>query len=108
MKVVVIAIEVVEVENNLIDKYGKPYIGGESFPAGGGLDKRCTYNGDALYCYYNLEDKRRIGEYLRGMGWGNPIHSDDCIEIWEKGDTRICFDTYSGGQWGYVHTEFVG
>ena len=62
MKVVVIAIEVMEVENNLIDKYGKPYIGGESFPCGGGLDKRCTYNGD----------------------------------------------TYSGGQWGYVHTEFVG
>ena len=94
--------------NYKIDKFGNPYVEGESFPCGGGLDKRCTYNEVALYCYYILEDKVSIYEFLKKKGWDNPIHSDNSIEIWENGDTKIYFEDYSGKQWGYLYTEYVG
>lgn len=98
----------VEEDENLIDRYGNPYVADESFPAGGGLDKRCTHNGDALYCYYGLTKRPRIYEYLKSLGWDDPIHSDSSLEIWEKGDTKIYFEDYRDGTWGYLHTEYVG
>lgn len=91
---------------NKIDKYGEVY-GENSFPVGGGLDKRCDYNGDALYCYYQLKDSSAIAKYLQSQGWGMPIHSDKHLEIWEKGNTKIYFEEYDT-QWGYMSTEFVG
>lgn len=95
------------IDKNLIDKNGDPYLEDDSFPAGGGLDKRCDYNGDALYCYYQLRNRDTITNYLKAQGWGDPIHSDEHIEIWEKGNTKIYFEEYDF-QWAYVHTEFVG
>ena len=44
-----------EVPNNYIDKYGNPYDSESDacWPAGGGLHKDCEFNADALYAYYN-------------------------------------------------------
>lgn len=92
----------------MIDKEGKPYVEGESFPCGGGLDKRCSHNDTALYCYYTIGDRYAIYEYLRNTGWDEPIHSDDSMEIWEKDDTKIYFESYSDRLWGYMTTEYVG
>lgn len=93
---------------NLIDKFGNPFVEGISFPVGNGLDSRCSQNGMALYCYYTLEDKESIHKFLKANGWDDPIHADDSIEIWEKGDTKIYFEDWGGTQWGYLSTEYVG
>lgn len=93
-------------ENYLIDREGKPYTE-ESWPAGGGLDKRCDYNDLALHCYYDKEDMESIHQCLKEEGFDDPIHSDEGMEIWEKGNTRIVFECYVNGMWGYLHTEYI-
>ena len=91
--------------NYKIDKEGKPYIEGVSFPAGGGLDKRCSHNGIALYCHYNLKSREAIGEFLTLDGW-KCTHNEDDLQIWKKGDTIIYFQNYSGNLFGYLTTEY--
>ena len=111
-------IELVEEKENresfagLMDAEGKEYKEDESFPAGGGLDRRCTYNGDALYCFYCLTKYTSICDYLVRTGWIQAYLNAN-MECWEKGDTRICFEIldcsdFYGGQWGYMHTEYIG
>ena len=95
-------------ENYLIDVNGKPYIKGISYPCGGGLDKRCSYNDIALECYYKKGNKEDISKYLKEKGFGNPIHDDNHISIWEKGDTKIYFEEYIDGLYGYLTTEYIG
>ena len=69
-------------ENFYIDHFGHPYDheSGDSWPAGGGLDKRCDYNAEALFCYYVL----KTDIYFEGYDPDN-----------------------DGGLYGYLHTEFV-
>lgn len=98
-----------ELNENLIDYEGKPYIEDESFPAGGGLDKRCHGNGDALYSFYTLKDRYAIFDYLKATGWELSSAGSD-IEVWVRGNTRITFEVYDWAAtlWAYVYTEFLG
>lgn len=93
-------------DNYLVDRNGKPYTE-DSWPAGGGLDKRCEYNDLALHCYYDKEDMESIHKCLKEEGFDDPIHSDEGMEIWEKGNTRIVFECYVNGMWGYLRTEYI-
>lgn len=98
-------------DENLIDLYGKPYIQDESWPAGGGLDKRCSYNGDALHAYYTLKSRYEIFDYLKAVGFElNEAMTDR--EVWSKGNTEITFEVYDWsverGFWAYLHTEYIG
>ena len=90
-------------KNYLIDRDGKPYIQDESWPAGGGLDRRCDYNKEALQAF-DSEDYYRI---LEENGFELVYDSGYCVEAWEKGNTRVVFEDRIDGLWGYVHTEFV-
>lgn len=102
-----VKVEETNVENYLVDRDGKHYNEDESWPAGGGLDSRCDYNDLALHCYYDREDMESIHKCLKEEGFDDPIHSDEGMEIWEKGNTRIVFENYQGGMWGYLHTEYI-
>ena len=92
--------------NYLIDKDGKPYEEGKSFPAGGGLDSRCTYNGDALYAFYSIKHTTEIDDYLKRRGF-KIVTDEDNLEVLVKGDTKIVFELYDG-LWGYLRTEYIG
>ena len=96
-------------ETFLVDAEGKPYIEDESFPAGGGLDKRCSYNKEALHCFNDLENEDAITEYLESEGFEMLDSPSMDYEVWEKGDTRIVFEVYDyrAHLWAYVHTEFI-
>ena len=90
--------------NYLVDENGKPYIQDKSWPAGGGLDKRCDYNEEALRAF----ESKDVDEYLEEQGFE---YVDGCYPYdacWEKGNTRIVFEDCIHGLWGYVHTEFIG
>lgn len=95
-------------KNYMIDEDGKAYIVNESYPCGNGLDKRCSHNADALKCYYEIKNRKDIEKYLMENGYGNPIHNDEHISIWEKGDTKIYFEDCINNIWGYLTTEYVG
>lgn len=109
MKEFTVTIE--EEPNNYIDQYGNPYDheSGDSWPAGGGLDKRCDYNAEALYAYYVLKNQEAIAKFLKGRGfeWEGGY---DCA-VWHKGNTDIYFECYDadndGGLYGYLHTELA-
>lgn len=98
-----------EVENNYIDRNGKPYDADDDehcWPAGGGLHKDCEYNADALYAYYVVKDRDKIFAYLTNKCFW----LEDCqraFEVWGKGNTKIVFENYDtrAGLWGYMHTE---
>ena len=93
-------------KNYLVDGNGNPYIEDESDPAGGGLDKRCDYNAEALRAY---EDEHEMDdEYLDDLGFELVVSEYPHLEIWEKGNTRIVLESRIDGMWGYVHTEFIG
>lgn len=94
-------------ENFYIDQYGKPYIEDESLPAGGGLDKRCDFIGDALHCFYNLKSAEEISQYLEARGFEEEDTPSMDLAIFEKGNTQIIFESYSGGVYGYVHVEYI-
>ena len=96
-------------ENYKIDKFGNPYIENESFPCGGGLDKRCSYNDIALKAYYDIIDKNSVREFFKENGFGNPIHEDSFIAIYEKGDTKIYLEgTDVDSGYAYLTTEYIG
>ena len=92
-------------ENYLIDESGNPYIQGVSWPAGGGLDKRCNYNKEALHAFDSWDE---YDDYLDENGFEIIVSDFPYMESWEKGNTRIVFESWIGGLWGYVHTEFIG
>ena len=92
-------------KNYFIDRNGNPYTR-HSMPAGGGLDKRCDFNKDALHAYYNVPSSS--DDYLEGNGFTLVHSAYPHAEVWEKGNTRIVFESYIDGLWGYVHTEFIG
>ena len=95
-----------KVENPYIDQYGNPYDweSGDSWPAGGGLHKDCDYNADALYAYYAVKDREKIWDYLEKKGFSEVLHGSD-EEIWVKGNTKVTYESYVDGMWGYMHTE---
>ena len=97
-------------KNNLIDRDGNPYDEDTSLPVGGGLDKRCDYNADALYAYYTLKNDEKIFNYLEEKGFELYRFCGDFDYFeWVKGNTRIVFESYDkkAGQYGYMHTEFI-
>lgn len=91
--------------NYLVDGDGKPYVEDESWPAGGGLDRRCDYNQDALKAFdlntFDCED------YLTKNGFELLEDSGYLVQVWEKGNTRIVLEDPIDGLYGYVHTEFI-
>lgn len=89
----------------MIDREGQPYIEDESWPAGGGLDDRCSYNKECLEAY-NLMSPDEMGKYLREKGF-RMIDEDSDSETWQKGDTRVYFDGYIDDSYGYMTTEYV-
>lgn len=100
-----------EVPNNYIDKYGNPYDSEDEhacWPAGGGLHKDCEFNADALYAYYTLGDRDKIEEYLFSKGFLR-VECYEHYEQWVKGNTEITYEDYdnSGHLWGYMHTELI-
>ena len=99
-----------EVPNNYIDKYGNPYDSESDacWPAGGGLHKDCEFNADALYAYYTMGDRYKIADYLLSKGFKETLHGDD-EEVWVKGNTEVTYECYDKGAhlWGYMHTELV-
>ena len=86
----------------MIDRDGKPYIENVSYPVGGGLDKRCSYNKDALSAFYKCKNRIDGDEYLSKSGFKAIDET-----TWEKGDTRIHFDGLIDGLWGYMTTEYI-
>lgn len=100
-----------EVPNFYIDRYGNPYDCEDPdacWPAGGGLHKDCEFNADALYAYYVVKSRENIKEYLMSKGFELLLEMKDFQE-WAKGNTRITFEDYdnSGKLWGYLHTELI-
>ena len=98
-----------ERENPYIDQYGEPYDAegsDRSWPAGGGLHKDCNYNAEALYAYYTIKDRDKIAEYLIKKEFV-ALSLCDGFEEWMKGNTKIEFESYADGKWGYVHTELM-
>ena len=100
-----------EVPNFYIDRYGNPYDCEDPdacWPAGGGLHKDCEFNADALYAYYVVKSRERIKEYLMSKGFELLLERKDFQE-WAKGNTQITFEDYdnSGQLWGYLHTELI-
>ena len=98
-----------EISNDYIDQYGNPYNSEDDkacWPAGGGLHKDCDYNADALYAYYVVKDRWKIWDYLEKRGFSEVLHGSD-EETWVKGNTRITYESYIDGMWGYMHTELV-
>lgn len=98
-------INIEEVPNNYIDRDGNPYTD-ESWPAGGGLHKDCEFNADALYAYYIVGDRYKIADYLKLKHFTRIMYSDD-REEWVKGNTKIIYEGYGMGLWGYMHTELI-
>ena len=100
-----------ELENPYVDHHGKPYEGENSWPAGGGLHKKCDYNAEALYAYYSVKNEYSIRSYLTGRGFDEVDTPANDMAVYEKGNTRIIFDGYDrkndGGLYGYLHTEFI-
>lgn len=104
-------IEIKEVQNNYIDRFGNPYDSENPvtcWPAGGGLHKDCEYNADALYAYYVVKDRYKIADYLLSKGFKETLHGAD-EEIWQKGNTEVTYECYDTGAhlWGYMHTEAI-
>ena len=104
-------IQMEEVPNNYIDRYGNPYdpeSEDDCWPAGGGLHKDCEYNADALYAYYVVKDREKIFDYLSGKGFRLANYHED-YEEWRKGNTIVVYEDYDKGAhlWGYMHTEIV-
>jgi hypothetical protein len=100
-----------EVPNDYIDRYGNPYDCEDPdacWPAGGGLHKDCEFNADALYAYYVVKSRDGITKYLTSKGFVPYTQGKD-YEEWVKGNTMIFFEDYdpSGHLWGYLHTEIV-
>ena len=98
-----------EISNDYIDQYGNPYNSEDDkacWPAGGGLHKKCDYNADAIYAYYVVKDRWKIWDYLEKRGFSEVLHGSD-EETWVKGNTRITYESYIDGMWGYMHTELV-
>ena len=91
----------------MVDRYGKPYNEEVSYPCGGGLDKRCSYNKEALHAFYNCKHREDGDNYLKENGF-SCIHDDEYSSIWEKGDTKVYYDGYADGLFGYMTTEYVG
>jgi hypothetical protein len=89
----------------LVDENGNPYIQDESWPAGGGLDKRCDYNKEALHAFDNSDG---YAEYLDGCGFRIVQDYYPHMETWERGNTRIVLESRINCTWGYIHTEFIG
>jgi len=105
------SINIEEVPNDYIDRYGNPYDVEDPnacWPAGGGLHKDCEFNADALYAYYVVKSREKIAEYLTSKGF-QPLKIINDFEQWVKGNTQIEFEGYnpSGHFWGYMHTEKV-
>lgn len=98
---------IVPANKYLVDGAGNPYIENESFPPGGGLDKRCRYNADALYAFNVVKDRDKIYDYMKERNY----HA--CISLYhhfyEKGNTKIVFEVYDekAKHWAYVHTELI-
>jgi hypothetical protein len=95
-------------ENPYIDQYGEPYDpeSGDSLPAGGGLDKRCDYNAEALFAYYAVKNRDDIYDYLKKRGFRLSSASANC-DVFVKGNTGVWYESYADGMWGYMHTELV-
>ena len=92
----------------LINQYGQPYDENNSLPAGGGLDKRCDYNADALYAFNCIKGDDEIVAYLTKRGFVPGVQGMDYVE-WFKGNTKIVYEHYnrSQGLYCYMYTEFV-
>lgn len=94
-------------KNYLIDRDGKPYIQDESWPAGGGLDRRCDHNAHALYAFDVIGKPLKIEDYLCDHDFDIERDEMPFMQSWTKGNTRIVFESYADGLWGYVHTELI-
>ena len=100
-----------EIRNDYIDQYGNPYDSEDPnacLPAGGGLHRDCEFNADALYAFYVVKDRYRIGEYLLSKGFRN-VKCENNFEMWTKGNTKITYKCYDfvAGAWRYMHTEKI-
>lgn len=90
----------------MVDREGNPYIEDESWPAGGGLDDRCSFNKECVEAF-DLEDVEDMHNYLNKKGF-KIVNQDSDSEIWQKGDTRVYYDGYQGDSYGYMRTEYSG
>ena len=97
---------VVKEEYPYIDREGKPYDPEVSLPVGGGLHKDCEFNADALYAYYIVKDRWEIARYLVEKGFFECVHGED-MEVWFKGNTKITYEGYGSGMWGYMCTDCI-
>ena len=89
----------------IVDRDGQDYIEDESFPAGGGLDDRCSYNKECVEAF-DLVDFEDMEEFLKEKGF-KLVSQDNDSEIWQKGDTRVYYDGFVGGSYGYMRTEYI-
>ena len=89
----------------LIDRNGNPYVEGESFPAGGGLDARCEHNEIALKAYDLPYEK--LDECLERNGFVL-LEQGDSYEVWQKGNTIAVYEDFIEGYYGYMYTRFKG
>lgn len=92
-------------EVNYVDKYGKPYVEDESYPAGGGLDARCSYNKECVKAFERGSFDLMEG-YLKRKGFKELV-SNEYKSVWVKGDTKVVYEGYIDGMYGYMRTEYV-
>lgn len=93
-----------KISEEMVDRNGDKYIEDESFPAGGGLDDRCTYNKDCIAAF-DLCSSDKIAQFLSKRGF-SLLDNDGFSERWQKGDTIVTFDGYANNCYGYMTTEY--
>ncbi len=91
-----------------VDENGKPYIFGESRPAGGGLDMRCSFNkevSDAFNKWSCIDDI--IDELYDDFDWSIEVSEpqNNCFVLHKK-DTIAHLECNDSGDAMYVYTEF--
>ena len=65
----------------MVDRDGNPYIEDESFPAGGGLDDRCSYNNECIKAF-DMMSSEKIEDFLESRGF-ELIDEDYYWQIWQ-------------------------
>ena len=53
-----------------------------------------------------MGNRYKIADYLLSKGFKETLHGDD-REEWVKGNTKIIYEGYGMGLWGYMHTELI-
>ena len=94
------------INERMADRNGQDYIEDESWPAGGGLDDRCSYNKECVEAF-DMASIGKMEKYLQKQGF-TKVSEDYDSEIWQKGNTRVYFDGNMHNSYGYMRTEYCG